>query len=135
MSPSVQQGILSSTADKAALDTLSPGDIATIFTPDDTHFAIAKYAISRGLHVLITKPAVKTVAHHAELLRLVCRTAMYERACHTFLQAQARGVLVMVEFHKRFDPTYSDARGKAQKLGDFAYFNSFMSQPKYQLEA
>ena len=50
------------------------------------------------------------------------------------MQAAAHGVLVMVEFHKRFDPTYADARGKAQKLGDFSYFNSFMSQPKFQLE-
>jgi hypothetical protein len=27
---------------KAALDQLSPGDVTTIFTPDDTHFRIAK---------------------------------------------------------------------------------------------
>ena len=48
-----------------------PGDAVTVFTPDDTHFAIAKEAIQRGLHVLITKPAVKTLAEHAELLKLV----------------------------------------------------------------
>ena len=34
---------------KTALDTLSPGDVTTIFTPDDTHFEIAKYAIERGM--------------------------------------------------------------------------------------
>lgn len=33
---------------KEALDTLKPGDVTTIFTPDDTHFEIAKYAIERG---------------------------------------------------------------------------------------
>ncbi|PTB78505.1 hypothetical protein M440DRAFT_1390165 [Trichoderma longibrachiatum ATCC 18648] len=42
---------------KAAIDQLKPGDAITIFTPDPTHFPIALYAIERGLHVLITKPA------------------------------------------------------------------------------
>ena len=39
-----------------------------------------------------------------------------------------------MEHHKRFDPAYSDARAKAQTLGDFNYFYSYMSQPKSQLE-
>ena len=47
---------------RAAIDALSPGDAITIFTPDTTHYAIALYAIERGVHVLLTKPAVKTVA-------------------------------------------------------------------------
>jgi D-galacturonate reductase len=71
---------------KAALDTLSPGDVTTIFTPDDTHFEIAKYAIERGIHVLVTKPPVKTLADHLELMRL----------------AEKHQVLVMVEYHKRW---------------------------------
>jgi len=41
---------------------------------------------------------------------------------------------VYVEHHKRFDPAYADARFKARKLGDFNYFYSYMSQPKFQLE-
>jgi D-galacturonate reductase len=36
--------------------------------------------------------------------------------------------------HKRFDPIYSDARMRIQKLGDFNFFTSYMSQPKFQLE-
>ena len=39
----------------------------TIFTPDDTHFAIAMACIEAGLHVLIAKPAVKTLAQHRAL--------------------------------------------------------------------
>ena len=78
---------INASTDKAALDSMQPGDIVTIFTPDDTHFDIAKYAIEvcisglslrshrampqRKLHVLITKPAVKTLAEHQELERLV----------------------------------------------------------------
>src|SRR4029078_11137343 len=47
-----------------AMDELEPGDIVTVFTPDDTHFGIALDAIERGLHVLIAKPIVKNVAEH-----------------------------------------------------------------------
>lgn len=104
---------------KAALDTLSPGDVTTIFTPDDTHFEIAKYAIEKGIHVLVTKPPVMTVKDQLELVAL----------------AKAKNVFVMVEYHKRWDPIYRDARNRAStKLGDFAFFQSFMSQPKFQLE-
>ena len=103
---------------KAAIDALKPGDAITVFTPDPTHYPIALYAIERGIHVLLTKPAVKQLDHHQELLR----------------RASEKGVYVFVEHHKRFDPAYSDARFKAKTLGDFNYFYSYMSQPKSQLE-
>ncbi|KAL3957360.1 hypothetical protein ACCO45_007938 [Purpureocillium lilacinum] len=103
---------------KAAIDGLQPGDAITIFTPDPTHYPIALYAVERRVHVLLTKPAVKLLEHHQELLR----------------RAAANGVYVFVEHHKRFDPAYSDARFKARTLGDFNYFYAYMSQPKYQLE-
>lgn len=48
--------------------------------------------------------------------------------------AKEHGVFVYIEHHKRYDPAYADARYKAQKLGDFNYFYSYMSQPKSQLE-
>lgn len=103
---------------KTAIDALSPGDAITIFTPDTTHYPIALYAISRKIHVMITKPAVKTLAHHQDLLEA----------------AKKNGVFVYIEHHKRFDPAYADARYKAKGLGDFNYFYSYMSQPKSQLE-
>ncbi|KAK6543049.1 hypothetical protein TWF694_006977 [Orbilia ellipsospora] len=103
---------------KAAIDQLSPGDAITIFTPDTTHYPIALYAIQRRIHVLLTKPATKTIEEHQHLIR----------------ESRKYGVFVFVEHHKRFDPAYSDARAKAQKLGDFNYFYSYMSQPKSQLE-
>lgn len=103
---------------KAAIDALRPGDAVTIFTPDPTHYPIALYAIERGLHVLLTKPAVKLLEDHQRLVDA----------------AAAKGVYVMVEHHKRFDPAYSDARHRARGLGDFNYFYSYMSQPKSQLE-
>lgn len=103
---------------RSALNELSPGDIVTIFTPDDTHFAIARDAVEKGCHVLIAKPLVKTLDEHLELLEL----------------ASSKNVLVAMEVHKRWDPIYRDARDRIRKLGDFSYFNSYMSQPKTQLE-
>ena len=103
---------------KVAIDALSPGDAISIFTPDTIHYAIALYAIRRGIHVLITKPAVKLLSDHQDLL-----TA-----------SRKRNVFVYIEHHKRCDPAYADARHRAKSLGDFNYFYSYMSQPKSQLE-
>ena len=102
----------------SAIDALSPGDAITIFTPDTTHYPIALHAIRRGIHVLITKPATKLLSHHQHLLA----------------ESRAHKVFVFIEHHKRFDPAYSDAKAKAKGLGEFNYFYSYMSQPKFQLE-
>jgi D-galacturonate reductase len=83
----------------------------------DTHYDIAKYALERKLHVLLTKPAVQTLEHHNELIEL----------------AKQNGVICFVEHHKRFDPVYSDARARAANLGEMNFFNAWMSQPKNQL--
>ena len=104
--------------DKSAIDQLSPGDAITIFTPDPTHFDIALDAIQRGIHVLVTKPAVKNLKQHQQLIA----------------EADKQGVVVLVEHHKRFDPVYRDARAKALTIGEFNYFYSYMSQPKRQLD-
>ncbi|ORY74032.1 D-galacturonic acid reductase [Leucosporidium creatinivorum] len=103
---------------KAAIDALPPKSAITIFTPDSTHHAIALYAIERGHHVLVTKPATQTLADHTDLIKA----------------AEKHGVYVCVEMHKRFDPTYADGKQKAKLIGDFTFFSSYMSQPKTQLE-
>jgi D-galacturonate reductase len=102
---------------KTAIDVLPPGSAITIFTPDTTHYPIAKYAIERKHHVLITKPATKLLSQHLELLAL----------------SRQHNVFVYIEHHKRFDPAYADAHFRAKTLGDFNYFYSYMSQPKSQL--
>ncbi len=103
---------------RQALETMSPGDVVVVFTPDDTHFDIALEAVRRGCHTLIAKPIVKTVQEHRDLIRA----------------AEEKGVLVAMEVHKRWDPIYTDARDRIAKLGDFSFFSSYMSQPKTQLE-
>ncbi|ACI65311.1 predicted protein [Phaeodactylum tricornutum CCAP 1055/1] len=104
---------------EVAAKAFYPGDVAIIFTPDDTHFAIAMNCIQRGMHVMVTKPIVQTLADHQKLAAL----------------AHENNVLVGVEVHKRLDPFYADARDRARSnLGDFQYMYAYMSQPKHQLE-
>ena len=54
-----EDGVVDKLAYKKAVKTFSKGDLAIIFTPDDTHFDIAEECIRAGMHVLVTKPIVK----------------------------------------------------------------------------
>jgi D-galacturonate reductase len=99
--------------------TFKAGDVAVIFTPDDTHFDIAMECIKNGMHVMVTKPIVQKLEDHQKLAKA----------------AAEKGVLVAVEVHKRLDPFYADARDRVRGgLGNFQYMYAYMSQPKHQLE-
>ncbi|KAG8928450.1 hypothetical protein FRC01_005928 [Tulasnella sp. 417] len=102
---------------KKAIDDLAPGSAVIIFTPNTTHHPIAKYALQRKMHVLVTKPATKLLEHHQELIAL----------------AQQNGVTCWVKHHKRYGPAYADAKLCARALGEFNLFQARMSQPKSQL--
>lgn len=102
-----------------AVASYKKGDVAVIFTPDDTHFDIALECINRGMHVMVTKPIVQTLEHHQMLAKAAAKN----------------NVLVAVEVHKRLDPFYTDARDRARAgLGNFQYLYAYMSQPKHQLD-
>lgn len=103
---------------RTALSEVSTGDVVTVFTPDDTHFQIAMEAIERGCHVLVAKPLVMTLDEHRQIAQL----------------AAGKNVLLAMEVHKRWDPIYADARDRIRTLGDFSFFQSYMSQPKSQLD-
>jgi predicted dehydrogenase len=62
-------------------------DCAIVSVPDDLHFPVAKALLERGLHVLVVKPFVPTLAEADELIAL----------------ARSRNLYGAVEFHKRFD--------------------------------
>jgi predicted dehydrogenase len=65
-------------------------DAVTIVTPDHLHREMALAAIERGLHVLVEKPLDTTV-----------------EGCRQIIDAaKAKGVLLQVDFHKRFDPEH-----------------------------
>lgn len=103
---------------KEALSRMPKGSCVMVFTPDDTHYRITSDALDAGMHVLVAKPLVKRLAEHDALAQ----------------KSREKGLLLMLEVHKRFDPIYADAVDRIRGLGDFSYFNAYMSQPKSQLE-
>lgn len=113
-----QSGEPDDKAYQKALGHLKPGSAVLIFTPDDTHFEIARDAIEAGMHILVAKPLVKTVKEHQ-----ILQTLSHEHRS-----------LLMLEVHKRFDPLYADAVDQIKTYGDFSFMTSYMSQPKTQLD-
>ncbi|KAG6911834.1 hypothetical protein DXG01_000081 [Tephrocybe rancida] len=81
-----EQGKVDPEAYKTAIDKMQPGEAVIIFTPDSTHHPIALYAIERGIHVLVTKPATQLLSHHNELIAA----------------AKKHNVVCFVEHHKRY---------------------------------
>lgn len=103
---------------KTVIDTrLRTGDGVIICTPDRSHYEIATFAIQRGAHVYLVKPAVQRLQQHFHLQSL-CRQ---------------HGCVVQIDYHKRFDPIYSNARRRIRSLGRLSHFFSYMSQPREQV--
>jgi len=119
--------------DKVAINKFNPGDAVVIFTPDSeclvharklsvrrafffkgTHYAIARYAIERGLHVLVTKPATQLLSHHLELIDLskkhnvVCFVEHHKR-CVPFLPLSRKPCLIPMAILYFSDTTLSTA--------------------------
>ena len=69
-------------------------DAVTVVTPDHLHRLIALDCIEAGKHVLVEKPLDTTVAGCTEIADA----------------ADAAGVMVMVDFHKRYDPFHMELR-------------------------
>lgn len=87
--------------EKEALDAVS------VATPDHLHREIAVGAARAGKHVLVEKPLDVTVEGATEMVRA----------------ARDAGVLLQVDFHKRYDPDHQaiERRVRAGDLGDILY--------------
>jgi D-galacturonate reductase len=108
-------------SDKAFLEAIAAqqrGGLCFVATPDDTHYQIARAAIEHGLHVHVLKPLVHRLSDQEDLIA----------------RARRASVILAIDYHKRFDEIYLEARGRIRQLGPMSYFNSYMSQPKSQLE-
>jgi predicted dehydrogenase len=91
------------------------GSLAVIAVPDQLHYPVLKAAIENDLHVCIVKP-------------LVLKHAQAEEIAHLAYQ---RGLLVGVEYHKRFDYRNLMARKKyrAGRLGEFRLCQAHLHEP------
>lgn len=89
-------------------------DCAIVSVPDELHFEITRELMTRGLHCLVVKPLVPTVAELDELIAIAGR----------------HGVYGAVEFHKRFDESNLRAKRLLQEgsIGDVLYAHVEFSQ-------
>jgi hypothetical protein len=102
---------------KEVLAAAPRGSIAVIAVPDQMHYPVLETAIENDLHVCIVKPLVLQQAQAEEIAR----------------RAFERGVVVGVEYHKRFDYRNLMARKSYRegRLGNFRLGQAQMIEPYY----
>lgn len=87
-------------------------DGVTIATPDHLHKEIALKALERGVHAFVEKPLDVTAGGCREMIEA----------------AAARGLLLEVDFHKRYDPYHIELHRLARegKVGQVEYGYAWM---------
>jgi len=90
---------------REAIAALPPGQIVVAAVPDQLHYDVIMTALGRGQHVCAVKPLVLTARESMEIER----------------EAYARGLVVGVEYHKRFDDRSLMAR-RRYRAGLFGEF-------------
>ena len=93
------------------------GSIAVVATPDHLHYPVIKEALANDLHVCTVKPLVLKHAQAEEIAGI----------------AAERGLVVGVEYHKRFDTRNLMARKAYRdgKLGTFRLAQAQLMEPWY----
>ncbi|OPZ09892.1 MAG: putative 4,5-dihydroxyphthalate dehydrogenase [candidate division BRC1 bacterium ADurb.BinA292] len=93
------------------------GSVAVIAVPDQFHYDALKAALANDLHVCVVKPMVLKYAQAVELERM----------------AYERGLVIGVEYHKRFDTRNLMARQayREGRLGEFRLAQAQMIEPWY----
>src|SRR5204863_273482 len=57
-------------------------DAASVATPTNTHYAIARALLTKGKHVLVEKPITDNTAHATELAELATRSGLILQVGH-----------------------------------------------------
>jgi predicted dehydrogenase len=92
-------------------------DAVSVATPDASHADIVIRAAERGLHILVEKPLATTVEE--------CKAMV--------AAADKAGVILLVDWHNRWNPPYHHAREaiRAGELGDVRYVYYRLSDAIY----
>jgi len=100
---------------RAAFDGMAPRQLAVVALPDPIHFDAVMRALAAEQHVLCVKPLVLTVAESREIEA----------------ESKRRGLLVAVEYHKRFDTRSLMARRRfrAGEFGEFRLGTAILFEP------
>jgi D-galacturonate reductase len=102
---------------REAIAALPPQSLVVVAVPDHFHDAVIRFALEHDQHVLTVKPLVLKYAQAKAIEEL----------------AQQRGLLVGVEYHKRFDRRSLDARGQYRRgrFGEFRCGEAKLVEPYY----
>jgi len=92
---------------KQVVPKMRPRQTVIVATPDPLHFSMVDFCLRHDQHVMCVKPLVLKYADAVALEKL----------------ARERGLLVGVEYHKRFDRRALEAR-KSYRLGRFGQFRA-----------
>jgi len=73
-------------ADMAAAESRRPDgiEVVSIVTPNDSHYAIAKAFLDRGIDVICDKPMTTTIADALDLVQIVKRTGLVFGVTHNY---------------------------------------------------
>ena len=93
------------------------GSIAVVAVPDQLHYRVVKAALQHDLHVCVVKPLVLKHAQAVEIEKL----------------AYEKGLMVGVEYHKRFDYRNIIARKdyREGRFGEFRLAQAHLHEPWY----
>jgi D-galacturonate reductase len=100
---------------KEVIARLRPRNLVVVAVPDHFHEPVVRTALEHDQHVLCVKPLVPTYSQALAIERF----------------ARGRGLLVAVEYHKRFDRRALDARAQYRKgrFGQFRLAEARMIEP------
>ncbi len=102
---------------KEVLADAPKGNIAVVAVPDQLHYPTVMEALKNDQHVCVVKPLV----------------LKYEQAVEIEELSQKKGLVVGVEYHKRFDVRNLMARRayRAGRLGEFRLGQAHLHEPYY----
>jgi len=102
---------------KDVVDGMPSRQLVIVAVPDQFHYAVIKFALQHGQHVLTVKPLVLQYVQAAEIEQL----------------AKDEGLFVGVEYHKRFDRRSLEARASYRqgKFGQFRCGEGKLVEPWY----
>lgn len=111
----------SADAYRKVLKQLPPRQCVVVALPDQMHYPVIKEALQHDQHILTVKPFVLTYKEAIELEEL----------------ARERGLLIGVEYHKRFDDRALLARRRyrAGEFGDFRVGQAHLIEKHYYMHS
>ena len=87
---------------KSLDEFISMVDAASVATPTNTHYAVARSLLASGKHVLVEKPITDNTAHAAELAELAARNGLILQVGHIERFNPVLGALEKHLTHPRF---------------------------------